>query len=110
MAIRDAPADLAGDARAFQRRSYQEKAFPIQLWRTKIGLEVDFVLNRGEVAVEVKGRVRRGDLRPIRAFREEFGPRRAIVVTAEPDRRRVDGIDIMPYGGFLRRLHEGEIV
>ena len=90
-------------------RSYREADFPIQFWRTKTGLEVDFVLNRGEVAVEVKGRVRRGDLRPMRAFREEFGPRRAIVVTAERDRRRVDGIDIMPYPDFLRRLHAGEI-
>ncbi|MYE69543.1 MAG: DUF4143 domain-containing protein, partial [Gemmatimonadetes bacterium] len=38
-------------------RGYQEKDFPIQFWRTKTGLEVAFVLNRGEVAVEVKGRV-----------------------------------------------------
>ena len=49
-------------------RGYQEKDFPIQFWRTKTGLEVDFVLHRGEVAVEAKGRVRRGDLRPMRAF------------------------------------------
>ena len=91
-------------------RSYQEKDFPIQFWRTKTGLEVDFVLNRGEVAVEVKGRVRRGDLRPMRAFREDFGPRRAIIVTAERDRRRVDGIDVIPYQDFLMELHAGEVV
>ena len=91
-------------------RSYREADFPIQFWRTKTGLEVDLVLNRGEVAVEVKGRVRRGDLRPMRAFREEFGPRRAIVVTAERHPRRIDGIDIMPYGHFLGRLHAGEIL
>lgn len=91
-------------------RSYREKDFPIQFWRTKTGLEVDFVLNRGEVAVEVKGRVRRGDLRPMRAFREDFGPRRAIIVTAERDRRRVDGIDVIPYQDFLMELHAGEVV
>lgn len=91
-------------------RSYQEKDFPIQFWRTKTGLEVDFVLNRGEVAVKVKGRVRRGDLRPMRAFREDFGPRRAIIVTAERDRRRVDGIDVIPYQDFLMELHAGEVV
>ncbi len=90
-------------------RSYRDADFPIEFWRTKTGLEVDFVLNRGEVAVEVKGRVRRGDLSSMRAFVEEFGPRRAIVVTAERDRRRVDGIDVMPYPAFLRRLHAGEI-
>lgn len=91
-------------------RGYQEMEFPIQFWRTKTGLEVDFVLNRGEVAVEVKGRVRRGDLRPMRAFQEEFRPGKAIIVTAERDRRRVDGIDIVPYPDFLWELHAGEIL
>lgn len=58
----------------------------------------------------VKGRVRRRDLRPMRAFREEFAPRRAIIVTAERDRRRIEGIDVMPYPDFLLELHAGEIV
>ena len=61
-------------------RSYREKEFPIQFWRTKTGLEVDFVLNRGEVAVEVKSRVRRGD-----------------------------DIDLIPWQDFLPELHDGEI-
>ena len=91
-------------------RSYQEKDFPIQFWRTKTKLEVDYVLGRGEVAVEVKSRVRRGDLRSMRAFMEEFAPRRAIVVSAANDRRRIDGIEIMPYAHFLRLLHAGEIL
>lgn len=91
-------------------RSYQEKDFPIQFWRTKTGLEVDFVLGRGRVAVGVKSRVRRGDLRPMRAFMEEFGPRRAIIVSAAHDRRRIDGVEIMPYAHFLRLLHAGEVV
>ena len=46
----------------------------------------------------------------MRAFREEFRPRRAIIVTAERDRRNVDGIDIVPYPDFLWELHAGEIV
>ena len=81
-----------------------------KFWRTKTGLEVDFVLNRGEVAVEVKGRVRRGDLRPSMAFWDEFRPRRSIVVTAERDRRRIDGVEVMPYQDFLLELHAGDIV
>ena len=91
-------------------RSYRERDFPIEFWRTKTGLEVDFVLGGGEVAVEVRSRVRSRDLRPMRAFREEFRPRRAFIVTAENDRRRVDGVDVIPYGRFLDRLHAGEIV
>lgn len=90
-------------------RSYQEKDFAIEFWRTKTGLEVDFVLNRGEVAIEVKSRVRTRDLRPLRAFRQEFGPGRAIIVTADGDRRVIDGIEVTPYQDFLRELHAGEI-
>ncbi|MDE2875060.1 MAG: hypothetical protein OXU69_00755 [Gemmatimonadota bacterium] len=91
-------------------RSYRERDFPIEFWRTKTGLEADFVLGRGEVAVEVKSRVRARALRPMRAFLEELRPRRAIIVTAEDDRRHVDGIDVIPYGQFLEELHAGEIV
>ena len=90
-------------------RSYQEREYTIEFWRTKSGLEVDFVLDGGAVAVEVKSRVRSGDLRGIRAFVAEFAPRKAIVVTAEADRRRVDGIDIMPYDEFLRMLYAGDV-
>ena len=91
-------------------RSYQERDYAIEFWRTKRGAEVDFVLDGGAVAIEVKGRVHSGDLRPMRAFIDEFSPRKAIVVTAEADRRRVDGIEIMPYGDFLALLHEGGLL
>lgn len=46
----------------------------------------------------------------MRAFREEFRPRRAIIVTAERDRRRIGDIDVMPYPDFLLELHAGEII
>ena len=46
----------------------------------------------------------------MRAFAEEFGPRKAIIVSAANDRRRIDGIEIMPYADFLGLLHAGEIL
>ena len=114
-------ADAAGSefGRAFEHfilleliaaRSYQGKDHRIEFWRTKSGLEVDFVLDRGAVAVEAKGRIRLSDLRPLRAFQDEFSPRRSIVVTAEQHRQVVDGIEIMPYPVFLELLHGGKIV
>ena len=36
-------------------RSYRELDYGVHFWRTKSGLEVDFVLGDGEVALEVKG-------------------------------------------------------
>lgn len=89
-------------------RSYGEHDFPLRFWRTKSGLECDFVLGReGEVAIEVKGgaRVGRRELRGLRAFAEEHRPRQAIVVCNESAPRRTDdGILILPWVRFLERL------
>ncbi len=95
-------------------RSYREHDFPIRFWRTKSGLECDFVLGRGgDVAVEVKGasRVRQAELRGLRAFVQEHRPRRAIVVCNESAVRRTDeGIWILPWERFLERLWGDEVV
>lgn len=59
--------------------SYNELHYDINFWRTKSGLEVDFILGRGEVAIEVKGTsyVRKKDLTPLTAFIDEYSPRKA---------------------------------
>ena len=89
-------------------RSYRERDLPVRFWRTKSGLECDFVLGReGDVAVKVKGGGRGGrrDLKGLRAFAEEHRPRRAIVVCNERAPRRTDdGIRILPWERFLERL------
>ena len=95
-------------------RSYREHAFPVRFWRTRSGLECDFVLGRdGGVAVEVKGasRVRQAELRGLRAFVQEHRPRLAIVVCNESAVRRTDeGIWILPWEHFLERLWGDEVV
>lgn len=55
-------------------RSYSEKPFRINYWRTKTGAEVDFVLGEGELAIEVKsgGHVDAGELSSIKSFIEEY--------------------------------------
>ena len=89
-------------------RSYSERDFPVRFWRTKSGLECDFVLGReGDVAIEVKGgaNVDRRDLRGLRAFVEEHRPQQAIVVCNESAARRTeDGILMLPWERFLERL------
>ncbi len=89
-------------------KGYREKTFPIEFWRTKTGLEVDFVLNGGEMALEVKGKLRRGDLKPMRAFVEEFRPKHAVVVTNDSVARTIDGILVLPWQIFLESLWAGE--
>lgn len=91
-------------------RSYRELDYTINYWRTKSGLEVDFILADGEIAIEAKGtdRVRGTSLRALRSFAEEFKPRHAIVVCNETEERMVDGIRIVPWQSFLSRLWNGE--
>ncbi len=92
-------------------RSLLERRFEIQYWRTKSGYEVDFVLGSGEVAIEVKSRVRRqSDLKPINTFVNDYKPKRAIVVVAENDRRRIGSIDIVPYTEFIAELQAGDLI
>lgn len=91
-------------------KGYRERDFSIEFWRTKQGLEVDFVLNHGEIAIEIKGKIRSGDLRPMRAFISEFNPKHAIIVTNEEVTRVVDGIRILPWKEFLNALWSSEYV
>ncbi|MFC1526207.1 ATP-binding protein [Candidatus Latescibacterota bacterium] len=90
--------------------SYSELRYDISFWRTKSGLEVDFVLGPGEMAVEVKGtnRVDPRDLRGLRSFVASHAPRQACVVCNEPEPRRTeDGIRILPWAVFLEELWQG---
>jgi predicted AAA+ superfamily ATPase len=93
-------------------RSYNLKTFELNFWRTKSGLEVDFVLDRGKVAIEVKGtqRVDKNNLKGLFAFKEEYLPKRAIVVCNEKEKRAYKGIEIMPWRDFLYHLWKGEIL
>jgi uncharacterized protein len=92
--------------------SLRELDFDINFWRTKSGLEVDFVLGGGEVAIEIKGtnRVDNSDLRSLNAFVVEYSPRAAIVVCNERSERIYEKIKIMPWRNFLRELWEGKII
>lgn len=92
--------------------SYNELDCEINFWRTKSGLEINFVLGGGEVAIEVKGatRIDKRDLRPLNAFIEEYSPRKAYVVCNEREERVHGQIRIMPYRNFLRDLWEGKII
>ena len=93
-------------------RSLRELDYAINFWRTKSGLEVDFILGNGEVAIEVKGtnRVDPRDLRPLMAFRDEYAPRTTLVVCNERVERIHERIRILPWRVFLRDLWEGKII
>ena len=90
--------------------SYSEKLYPLSYWRTASGFEVDFILDDGRIAIEAKSteQINYRHLKGIRAFREEYSPRRSIVVSCDPEPRKTeDGIEILPWRHFLQALAAG---
>jgi len=92
--------------------SYNDLDYEINFWRTKSGLEVDFVLGRGEVALEIKGtsRVDQRDLRSLTTFAKEYSPKKALVVCNEREERLHGNIRILPWRRFLENLWGGKII
>jgi predicted AAA+ superfamily ATPase len=93
-------------------RSYKDHEFDIHFWRTKSGFEVDFVLGKGEVAIEVKGacRVDKKDLHSLSAFTEEFAPKKSILICHEREERLHGKIRLLPWRKFLSLLWDGKII
>lgn len=91
---------------------YSELEYVISYWRTASQLEVDFILGRNQVVIEVKGanRISNRHLSGLKAFMEEYKVDKAIVVCTEPLPRRVGHIDILPWEVFLEQLWGGSII
>ncbi len=88
-----------------------EMDMPVQYWRSKAGLEVDFVLNHGEIAIEVKlsSSPSLSELTGLRAFCEDYRPKHALVVCQAPRKRIIEidhqhKIEILPWREFLDQL------
>ncbi len=93
-------------------RSYSSRDYEINFWRTKTGLEVDFVLAKGKIAIEVKGtsRLDKRDIKALMVFKDEYSPKRSIVVCNEKEKRLYKGIEIMPWQEFLHELWQNVIL
>jgi len=93
-------------------RSYAGKDFVINFWRTKSGLEVDFVLGIGEVAIEIKGagRIDKKDMNGLDAFTQAYSPKRSIIICNEKEKRLHGKIEILPWEFFLEQLWVGKIL
>jgi len=97
------------ELKAYQ--AYVNPELDLHYWRTSTGLEVDFVLGDMAAAVEVKaGRVHDGDLGGLKALREEFGVKRALVVSMERQRRKLQNdLEVLPWREFLAELWSGDL-
>lgn len=92
--------------------SYSGLNYNIHFWRTKTGLEIDFILGEGEIAIEVKSgkRIDKREYRSLLSFAEEHKPRMSVLVCNESEERIAGKIRILPWRIFLKRLWEGGII
>jgi predicted AAA+ superfamily ATPase len=83
----------------------------LKYWRSKSGLEVDFVLGESTVAIETKisAKIDLIDLKGLIAFCEDYQPRHALVVCQAPRKRIIatmgkTPIEVLPWKDFLENL------
>jgi predicted AAA+ superfamily ATPase len=93
--------------------AYRERFARFAFWRLSSGIEVDFVVNTLECAIEAKSsaRVREEDLKGLRELAAEYPETgRRLVVCREPGARRTaDGIEIHGVESFIDSLWKGEL-
>ena len=89
--------------------AYRGEKNRVYYWRTRSGVEVDFIVYGEEVfwAVEVKNsmRIRPEDLNPLRAFKDEYPQCKAFLLYRGKERFMRNGILCMPCEEFLIQLH-----
>lgn len=97
-------------------KAYQElnkKRYDISYWRTKSGLEVDFIVGKNLAAIEVKisAEVQTKEIKGLIEFAKDHNPAHTIVVCLEPNKRIVkindSSIVIYPVKEFLADLWNG---
>lgn len=94
-----------------------ERDFRISFWRTKTGLEVDFILGDARVAIEVKisQQINKSDIKGLLAFMEDYSLEKGYVVCLSEQARKwqLDNgqeIWLLPYTEFLQQLWDGKII
>ena len=99
--------------------SYKELPYNLSYWRLSSGVEVDFIVGAMKTAIEVKSskRISIHDLKGLRELKKEYPSlKKRLVVCMEPQARfiteeevvargaKTDGIEILPYSLFVKKL------
>ena len=111
----DAPAEIEGLALetlvAQHLRAFCQLRRPggsLSFWRTRAGLEVDFVVYGPDLfwAIEVKrsARIDRRDLAGLKAFGADYPQAERLLLSFTPEPLLIDGIRCEPLEPWLRRL------
>ena len=91
---------------------YHHSDEQLSYWRTGSGYEVDAIIGKGRVAIEVKSteEVKSRHTRGLKAFSEEYPDARLIVVSLDKYKRTMNGVEVFPANDFLKALWAEEII
>ncbi|OGT44814.1 MAG: hypothetical protein A3E82_00085 [Gammaproteobacteria bacterium RIFCSPHIGHO2_12_FULL_38_11] len=94
-------------------KAYKNPELDIRYWRTSTGLEVDFILNDMEVAIEIKTakRVHETDATALKILQSEHHVKQCIIVSFETEPKIIcNHIHCLPWKHFLEKLWSGELI
>lgn len=87
---------------------YSGERNALYFWRTRAGLEVDFVVYTPKdfVAIEVKNaaRIRAKDLNGLKAFRQDYPECHPLILYRGRQQTAIDGILVVPAERFLKEI------
>ena len=93
---------------------YTTSKHQLFFWRTKAGLEVDFVVfgELGLWAIEVKNsqHIHPGDLRALNHFKEDYPESQTLLIYRGEEKQLIDHILCMPVDEFLRSMMPNEMI
>jgi len=93
---------------------YSGRSFTLHFWRTRSGVEVDFVVYGadGLFAIETKNtaRLQPQDLRGLRSFQEDYPQSKAYLLYRGKERLMKNGILCIPCEEFLLALHPDHLI
>ncbi len=100
---------IAMELRAYN--SYFRKKLELNFWRTADGHEVDFVFG-DKIAIEVKStrKVSSKHLKGLRSLMEEHKMEQYFLISHDPIAAKQDGIYLLPWEDFIKKLWDGEVI
>ena len=93
--------------------SYNKARYDLSYWRLSTGVEVDFIINDMEYAIEVKAsnKIHEGHLKNLRELVKDHPEvkKRYLVSLTDTNRITEDGVEIVNYKSFIEYLWSGKL-
>ena len=95
---------------AYRINEYSESGYRFSYFRSKDGVEIDLILERGKevilVEIKSKNKVLSHDLKSLKSVREAINSKKEYVLCLEKRARKVDGIEIIHWQDGIKNIFD----